>query len=49
VEFDRAEMDRKVEIQESREMTEMREMQEISERRGVETEANNRKPGSEPQ
>lgn len=48
VEFDRAEMDREVEIRESREMTEMRGMQEISERRGVETEANS-KPGSEPQ
>lgn len=48
VEFDRAEMDREVEIRESREMTEMGEMQEIWERRGVETEGGTR-PGPEPQ
>src|SRR5467141_471487 len=48
VEFERAEVDRGVEIGESAEKTEMREAQEISEQTAVAAEADS-KPGSEPQ
>jgi hypothetical protein len=48
VEFERAELDREVEIGESAEKTEMVEAQEISDQTAVALEANTN-PGSEPQ